>query len=289
MTPTFTIIVPTYDHGPTLRYAIDSILAQTRPDFSLVVIGDGAPPSTEDIVAEYRARDERVSYRSFPKGPRTGEEHRHVVLQSVDTPLIAYCSDDDIWFPDHLSEIAQLLREHDFVSAKILNVARSRRDQEKALIDAGRLLPEDVPARRQAHYRLHTNRYRFEEPEGRALCFGEPPRNIAGLTTVAHTLAAYRSLPEGWSPAPVGIFTDLYMWRKFLSDPSCRVRTGDRITSLHLPRALRRNLSADQCLRELALWFELIKAPETMARIRQVTFETPFAAAEAFPQTRPFW
>ena len=205
MTPTFTIIVPTYDHGPTLRYAIDSILAQTRPDFSLVVIGDGAPPSTEDIVAEYRARDERVSYRSFPKGPRTGEEHRHVVLQSVDTPLIAYCSDDDVWFPDHLEALVPLLQGHDLVNTRPLNLTRQFADSiEKGMAARWRQRWRTGLAPQRLVYEFRASPLKLQNTPDRAQMFDEPPRSIIGLSYVAHRLDAYRRLPQGWAPAPQG-------------------------------------------------------------------------------------
>lgn len=289
MTAAVTVIVPTFDHGPTLRHALDSILAQTLTDFSLIVIGDGAPASTQAIVAEYAARDRRVAYRWFSKGRRTGEEHRHVVLGDAKTPLVAYCSDDDLWFPDHLETLAELLGANDFVTTRPLNLVRSRREAEREALAAGSLHEERLPSRRKRLYRLRTHANRFEDENGRALCFGDPPRNIAGLTTVAHTLAAYRRLPEGWSPAPPGLYTDLNMWRKFLRDPDCRVYTDHRMTALHLPASHRRDMTADERLRELALWAGLLQAPGTIDTLRRlVAPENPLPVIETFPQTRPF-
>ena len=45
----------------------------------------------------------------------------------------------------------------------------------------------------------------------------EEPYNFFGLSFAGYRMAACRQLPEGWVPAPPYIWTDLFMWRKFLS------------------------------------------------------------------------
>ncbi|MEP3925730.1 MAG: glycosyltransferase family A protein, partial [Gilvibacter sp.] len=38
----FTIIIPTYNHEDTIKYAISSVLKQTHQNFEIFVVGDGA-------------------------------------------------------------------------------------------------------------------------------------------------------------------------------------------------------------------------------------------------------
>ena len=57
-----TVIVPTHDHGPTLRFALASALAQTVEDIEVLVVGDGVPNVTHEIVGELSRRDERVRF-----------------------------------------------------------------------------------------------------------------------------------------------------------------------------------------------------------------------------------
>lgn len=251
--PRFTVLMPTFDHGPMIVHAIESVLAQEMRDFQLVVIGDGAPDATRQTVEEIARRDGRVSYRAFPKGPRTGEEHRHIVLAEVRSPFIAYCADDDIWFPDHLDELARLLAGNDLVNTKPLNLKREP-SKPRAI--------GPTPPAGLLRYVFRTGMRRFQDPGERERMFADPPRSLVGLTPTAHRLSAYRRLPEGWSPAPAGIYTDINMWRKFLRDPACRAFSGSRITSLHFPSWQRLDMSLEARDAETVFWARRMVDPQ---------------------------
>jgi len=62
--PLVSICIPTYKGAATLDAAIDSVLAQTYTDFELIVVDDGSPDDTAEIVARYR--DPRVAYHRNP-------------------------------------------------------------------------------------------------------------------------------------------------------------------------------------------------------------------------------
>ncbi len=66
--PRATVILPTHDHGPTLRPALESVLGQTERDLEVIVVGDGVPEITRTIVAEFAARDPRVRLLDNRKG-----------------------------------------------------------------------------------------------------------------------------------------------------------------------------------------------------------------------------
>jgi len=105
------VILATYERPHTIAYAIDSVLRQTHADLRLHVIGDGCAPGTEEVVRSFD--DPRVSFDSFPKAMGFGYVHRNLILQRTDAPFIAYMTDDDLWFPDHLESGLALLRERD--------------------------------------------------------------------------------------------------------------------------------------------------------------------------------
>lgn len=54
------IIVPIYKAQQTIHRCIDSLLAQTYPDFELILIDDGSPDQCGLICDEYAAKDERI-------------------------------------------------------------------------------------------------------------------------------------------------------------------------------------------------------------------------------------
>jgi glycosyltransferase involved in cell wall biosynthesis len=99
-----TVLIPTHDHGPTLRYAVQSALAQTVADLEVLVLGDGAPDVTRELMDELTRADPRVRWLDNPKGPRNGELHRHAALQEAQGEIVCYLSDDDLWLPGHVEE-----------------------------------------------------------------------------------------------------------------------------------------------------------------------------------------
>lgn len=54
------VIVPVYNAQEHLRQCIDSILAQTLPDFELICVDDGSTDSSVKMIKEYQKKDKRV-------------------------------------------------------------------------------------------------------------------------------------------------------------------------------------------------------------------------------------
>jgi glycosyltransferase involved in cell wall biosynthesis len=97
----FDVVLPTRGRPHTIGFAIASVLGQTEPDFRIHVVGDGCDEETERIVRS--EADPRVSFTRFPKGEGFGYGNRNAVLRASSAPLVAYMTDDDLMFPDHLA------------------------------------------------------------------------------------------------------------------------------------------------------------------------------------------
>ena len=57
---TVSIIVPIYKVEDYIRECIDSILAQTYPDFELILVDDGSPDDCGRICDDYAEEDDRI-------------------------------------------------------------------------------------------------------------------------------------------------------------------------------------------------------------------------------------
>ena len=239
----FTIIIPTYNNGPTIRAALTSVAFQTVNDYEVFVVADGAPEETHRIVKEYAARDKRIRLLPFAKGERHGEGWRHAALQQATGEAVCYLSDDDFWFPDHLALMANLLQDADFAHTRHVH-----------------LLP---------CFHIYGNTGTFADPAVRERMRKEK-FNVIGLTNAAHRLAAYASLPQGWSPAPPDVWTDLYMWRKWLNQPGMRYAASDIATGIHMGRDARQNIDPVTAAHEPLFWLQFFSAPHMIGAFRDL-------------------
>jgi glycosyltransferase involved in cell wall biosynthesis len=94
------IILPTHCRPHTIGYALHAVLTQTYPHFVVHVVGDGCDDETERVVRAIA--DGRVRFHRFSKAMGFGYANRNAVLRETAAPFVAYASDDDLWFPDHL-------------------------------------------------------------------------------------------------------------------------------------------------------------------------------------------
>lgn len=245
--PLFTVLLPTNRNADMLKYVIESVLAQTLTSFELFIICDGAPSDTIISANEFAKNDSRIRVFIYPKGLRMGETHRHTALSYARGDHIAGIGDDDLWFPNHLEEMIKLLQEVDFG-----NLFQTEVD-----ID-GRLFGHrgDLSCNRTVKRMLDT---KF---------------NFFGPTVCGYKRSAYQKLQIGWSPAPDDIWSDLYMWRKFLSTKDITYKSRIAVTSLHFANSLRISFSTEERKKEISHWASKIKSSVERETISQDILKT---------------
>ena len=91
-----------------IRAAVDSILAQSFPDFEFVVVDDGSTDETADILNSYRDGRLRVVHQPHCGGPRASNR----ALAECKGDLIARIDADDIALPDRISRQVEFLRRN---------------------------------------------------------------------------------------------------------------------------------------------------------------------------------
>jgi glycosyltransferase involved in cell wall biosynthesis len=231
--PVATVVLPTYDHGPLLRLSLRTVQEQTVEDLEIFVIGDGVPDETRELIAEIGRGDPRLRFFDNPKGPRNGEIHRAAALAEARSEIVCYQSDDDLWCPDHVAELRDLLTGADFAHTVALSVAPD-----------GSVTP-----------------WLAALEAGVLRAFMLRGSNFVPLSGAGHTLAAYRALPFGWRTTPRGIWTDLYMWQQFLAQPGLRFASGSRPGVFNFPAPARRDWTQADRLSELERWYAFLASP----------------------------
>ena len=229
----FTVLLCVHQQAALLPFAVETVLWQSHGDFELFVVCDGAPEAAACARA-LAVRDPRIRVFDFEKGERNGERHRDAVLALASGDYVAHLGYDDLWFPDHLKELAALLAEVEFGNLTLMAMT-----------------PDGAPLNFRGD---------LADPDTRQRMLSQQ-WNFFGPTVAGYRLSTYRRLAEGWAPAPPGIWSDLYMWRKFLRLDG--VTTGSRpsIQSLCLHNSLRRHMTPEQRHAETARWMDIIRDP----------------------------
>jgi glycosyltransferase involved in cell wall biosynthesis len=89
-----TVLLPTYNRAASLPRAIESVLAQTRGDFELLISDNASQDATAEVCREYAQRDGRVSCFRQPvnRGPIA---NFNWLLEQASSKYLLLLADDD--------------------------------------------------------------------------------------------------------------------------------------------------------------------------------------------------
>jgi len=105
-----TVLMPAYNAEQFLAEAIESVLAQTLPDFELIVLNDGSRDRTREIAEGYALRDSRVRVESQANMGIARTLNRGLELASND--WVARMDADDVMMPNRLERQLAFVSEH---------------------------------------------------------------------------------------------------------------------------------------------------------------------------------
>ena len=105
--PRVSTIIPAYRAAHTIRRAVDSLLAQTRPPDEVLVIDDGSP---DDLAGALRPYGERLTLLRQPNGGAGSARNRG--LERARGDLLALLDADDAWEPHKLERQLQVLGQY---------------------------------------------------------------------------------------------------------------------------------------------------------------------------------
>jgi len=106
MAPLVSVIIPTYNRSEMLKRALESVRAQTFPDYEIVVIDDGSEDDTPRLVASLPGPIRYV--RIEQAGPAAA---RNAGIEAAAGELLAFLDSDDEWLPEHLARTVPILQE----------------------------------------------------------------------------------------------------------------------------------------------------------------------------------
>ena len=111
MSDSVRILMGTYNGAAFLPEQLASLSAQTHKDWQLLCSDDGSTDGSQDLIRSYATNTTQKI--SVVDGPKQGfSENFLSMIRALpdDCGFIAFCDQDDIWFPDKLARAINALR-----------------------------------------------------------------------------------------------------------------------------------------------------------------------------------
>ena len=107
--PKFSIVIPVYNSETYLEECVSSVLAQTVPDFEILLIDDGSPDGSGDLCDLLKKRDNRI--RVFHKENGGAASARNLGIDNANGQYILFVDGDDTIERNCLEMAEQILTD----------------------------------------------------------------------------------------------------------------------------------------------------------------------------------
>jgi glycosyltransferase involved in cell wall biosynthesis len=108
--PFFTIVIPVYNREDILHKTIESITAQTCPDYEVIIVDDGSTDKSYEVAKRYAS--EKIKIFTKENGERGAA--RNFGANKAAGRYVNFFDSDDLMRADHLSNVHDYLRNHNY-------------------------------------------------------------------------------------------------------------------------------------------------------------------------------
>jgi glycosyltransferase involved in cell wall biosynthesis len=104
------VIVPCYNYGSLLAETLDSLVAQTYPNWECIIIDDGSTDNSRAVAEEYQSRDARFRYVYQPNKGMSAA--RNLGLTTIQGQFVQFLDADDLLAPRKFEKQIDYLATH---------------------------------------------------------------------------------------------------------------------------------------------------------------------------------
>ncbi len=106
------VIVPVYNVERYIRETMESVLAQTYPQWELLLVEDGSTDGSADVIAGFIAEKQETRIRLIRQPSNLGAAMaRNRGVREAKGRYIAYLDADDLWVPEKLERELAFMKE----------------------------------------------------------------------------------------------------------------------------------------------------------------------------------
>jgi len=102
--PLVSVVIPTYNRAQQTIAAIDSVLAQTYPNFEIIVVDDGSTDVSSEAIQQFINDRSSISHpKHFLRQANQGASiARNAGIAQAQGEYIAFLDSDDTWLPEKI-------------------------------------------------------------------------------------------------------------------------------------------------------------------------------------------
>ncbi|RCK71812.1 MAG: putative N-acetylgalactosaminyl-diphosphoundecaprenol glucuronosyltransferase [Ignavibacteriae bacterium] len=109
--PLVSVILPTYNRPESLEKALQSLNNQTFQNFEVIIINDGGVDVSQIVEKNNQKNNFIYIYHEFNRGLPAA---RNTGIKMAQGKYLAYLDDDDIFYPEHLQTLFDVLENTDY-------------------------------------------------------------------------------------------------------------------------------------------------------------------------------
>ncbi|MFN2601753.1 MAG: glycosyltransferase family 2 protein [Gemmatimonadaceae bacterium] len=107
--PVVTICTPSFNRADLIRETLDSLIAQTFPNWEIIVVDDGSTDNSTEIVREYSTRDPRIRLLTRDREPKGACTCRNIAVEKGGGRYVLFLDTDDLLAPFCLAQRVAVL------------------------------------------------------------------------------------------------------------------------------------------------------------------------------------
>ncbi|MBI3551268.1 MAG: glycosyltransferase family 2 protein [Elusimicrobia bacterium] len=104
MSPSVSVVIPTYNRARRAAAALRSVLAQTDGDFECWVVDDGSTDDTRTVLSAFKDPRLHLVFNGTNQGQHVC---RNQAIRASSAPWIAFLDSDDLFLPERLCRLRQ--------------------------------------------------------------------------------------------------------------------------------------------------------------------------------------
>ena len=110
--PLISVVVTSYNYAAYIGQTLDSIWAQTYPNFEVIIVDDGSTDESIAVVERYLT-DKRFHLYTHPGGVNKGLcATMKLGIEKSQGEYVAFCESDDLWKPQYLEKKVEIINAY---------------------------------------------------------------------------------------------------------------------------------------------------------------------------------